>query len=30
MCFRVRLSEFVAKTIKHGMALLGIEVPEKM
>ena len=30
LCFRVRLSEFVAKTIKHGMALLGIEVPEKM
>jgi arginyl-tRNA synthetase len=28
--FRVRLSEFVAKTIKHGMALLGIAVPEKM
>jgi arginyl-tRNA synthetase len=30
MYFRVRLSEFVAKTIKHGMALLGIAVPEKM
>jgi arginyl-tRNA synthetase len=30
LCFRVRLSEFVAKTIKHGMALLGIAVPEKM
>jgi arginyl-tRNA synthetase len=30
MYFRVKLSEFVAKTIKHGMALLGIAVPEKM
>ena len=30
MYFRLRLSEFVAKTIKHGMALLGIAVPEKM
>jgi len=30
LCFRVRLSEFVAKTIKHGMGLLGIDVPEKM
>jgi len=30
MYFRVRMSELVAKTIKHGMALLGIEVPEKM
>jgi arginyl-tRNA synthetase len=28
--FRLRLSELVAKTIKHGMALLGIAVPEKM
>jgi arginyl-tRNA synthetase len=30
MCFRLRLSECVAKVIKQGMALLGINVPEKM
>jgi arginyl-tRNA synthetase len=30
MYFRVRLSEFVANAIKHGMGLLGINVPEKM
>ncbi len=28
--FRVVLSENVAKTIRNGMALLGIEVPERM
>jgi arginyl-tRNA synthetase len=30
MYFRLRLSEFVGKTIKHGMGLLGIEAPERM
>jgi arginyl-tRNA synthetase len=30
MYFRLRLSELVAKTIKHGMAMLGIAVPERM
>jgi arginyl-tRNA synthetase len=30
MSFRLQLSEFVGKTIKHGMSLLGIAVPEKM
>jgi arginyl-tRNA synthetase len=28
--FRVKLSELVARTIKKGMLLLGIEVPERM
>jgi arginyl-tRNA synthetase len=28
--FRVKLSEIVAQTIKPGMGLLGIEVPERM
>ncbi|MEQ6119927.1 arginine--tRNA ligase [Reichenbachiella sp. MALMAid0571] len=30
VCFRVKLSEQVAKTIKAGMGLLGVGVPEKM
>lgn len=28
--FRISLSEVTARTIKHGMRLLGIEVPEQM
>jgi len=28
--FRVQLSNVVAKTIKNGFGLLGIEVPERM
>jgi arginyl-tRNA synthetase len=28
--FRVALSSQTAKTIKHGMSLLGIDVPERM
>ena len=28
--FRVSLSRLTAKTLKHGMSLLGIEVPERM
>ena len=28
--FRVALSDQTAKTIKHGMCLLGIDVPERM
>lgn len=30
VCLRVKLSQQVARTIKSGMALLGINVPEKM
>ncbi len=28
--FRIRLSQLTARTVKNGMELLGIEVPEKM
>jgi len=28
--FRLQLSDFTAKIIKHAMALLGIDVPEQM
>ena len=30
MKFRVQLCNFVSKVIKNSMAVLGIEVPEKM